>query len=193
MAWTDKARAASAASRRARKKPGALARLYAKSGRSVPVYSKEPRKYSAGKETRANMVRAMGQGKTLKAAAISAKIPRQTNPRRRRARGMAARPKQIDNQVRATHAMVALDSGIEQVKNKGFKRGQQHNWSQRSKPPWAGGKRAGSAVSELGDAANPKKPFWHGPSKKPAKGYTISRGINSGKTASRVGKKYSRG
>lgn len=163
MAWTDKARAASAASRRARKKPGALARLYAKSGRSVPNYSKEPKTYTRGKETRGNMVRAMGEGKTLKAAAISAKIPRATNPRRRRARGMAANPTQTANQVRATHAMVALDSGIAQVKHEGIKRGTQHNWSQRNdtskafnNPVYRKGKRAGSAVTERGDAASNK-------------------------------------
>lgn len=207
MAWTDKARAASAASRRARKKPGALARLYAKSGRSVPNYSKEPKTYTRGKETRGNMVRAMGEGKTLKAAAISAKIPRATNPRRRRARGMAANPTQTANRVRATHAMVALDSGIAQVKHEGIKRGTQHNWSQRNdttkafnNPVYRKGKRAGNAVSELGDAANPikTKVGYPKPDRKPkvakaAKGYTISRGTNAGKTASRIGKKYSRG
>lgn len=62
------------------------------------------------------------------------------------------------------------------------------------------GKRAGNAVSELGDAANPIKTKigYPKPDRKPkvakaAKGYTISRGINAGKTASRIGKKYSRG
>ena len=62
------------------------------------------------------------------------------------------------------------------------------------------GKRAGNAVSELGDAANPikTKVGYPKPDRKPkvakaAKGYTISRGTNAGKTASRIGKKYSRG
>lgn len=49
MAWTDKARAASAASRRLHKKPGAArARLYAASGRAVPS-GKNPKRWNTRK------------------------------------------------------------------------------------------------------------------------------------------------
>lgn len=260
MAWTDKARAASAASRRLHKKPGAArARLYAKSGRAVPS-GKNPKRWntrklrgygwsqadfnrSHTKKMKTKTGRAESK-KRVNASTSALNLVRKSQAKIRKGERVTVKaqgtpgsymaPKvrlngttdksvwgQRKNMGEHVETIKKVRRGINEsywapggpgataneVVSRAYDAGDRHGArvdrkrqikARLDKAPK--GKRAGHAVTELGDAANPikTKVGYPKPDRKPkvakaAKGYTISRGTNAGKTASRIGKKYSRG
>lgn len=204
MAWTDKARAASAASRRAHKKAKVVnpvsakgplsARLKRQAKRATITVARKDRQaervYTGG-----NAQRHIGRPRSGYNRMDPPGYVRSARERADAVRSIAKTTK------RPAQMAERLQFGKETWgQPKASKAYSTYNADKRKLSKPVTGKRAGNAVSELGDAANPIKTKigYPKPDRKPkvakaAKGYTISRGINAGKTASRIGKKYSRG
>lgn len=204
MAWTDKARAASAASRRAHKKAKVVnpvsakgplsARLKRQAKRATITVARKDRQaervYTGG-----NAQRHIGRPRSGYNRMDPPGYVRSARERADAVRSIAKTTK------RPAQMAERLQFGKETWgQPKASKAYSTYNADKRKLSKPVSGKRAGSAVTAMGDAANPIKTKigYPKPDRKPkvakaAKGYTISRGINAGKTASRIGKKYSRG